>query len=87
MIVFVPACPPWASRRLRIPQSLNSPPTVWITTRQTLSRSRDIAERHCVLPLSAVMTEADLDSVVAAVLAVLAEQPTNGQAIRATPVS
>jgi dTDP-4-amino-4,6-dideoxygalactose transaminase len=54
---------------------------------KTLSRSRDVAERHCVLPLSAVMTEADQDSVVAAVVAVLAEQPTNGRAIRATSVS
>lgn len=42
---------------------------------QTLTRSRDLAERHCVLPLSAVMSEADVNTVVAAVSAVLAEQP------------
>jgi dTDP-4-amino-4,6-dideoxygalactose transaminase len=52
-----------------------------------LARSRDVAQRHCALPLSAVMTEADQASVLAAVSAVLAEQPTNGQAIRAAAVS
>ena len=54
---------------------------------KALSRSRDVAERHCVLPLSAVMTEADRDSVVAAVSAVLAEQPTDDHVRRATGVS
>ncbi|MBV9194671.1 MAG: DegT/DnrJ/EryC1/StrS family aminotransferase [Solirubrobacterales bacterium] len=38
---------------------------------QTLARSRDLAGRHCVLPLSALMTEADVDMVVAALCDVL----------------
>jgi dTDP-4-amino-4,6-dideoxygalactose transaminase len=37
-----------------------------------LARSTDLAERHCVLPLSPLMSEADVDTVVGAVLGVLA---------------
>jgi dTDP-4-amino-4,6-dideoxygalactose transaminase len=37
-----------------------------------LARSTDLAERHCVLPLSPLMSEADVDTVVGAVLCVLA---------------
>jgi dTDP-4-amino-4,6-dideoxygalactose transaminase len=48
---------------------------------RTLARSRDVAERHCVLPLSAAMSDADLASVLAAVSAVLAEQPVNPPAL------
>jgi dTDP-4-amino-4,6-dideoxygalactose transaminase len=47
----------------------------------TLPRSRELAARHCVLPLSAVMTTAEVDTVVAAVSAILAQPPahtTNG---------
>jgi dTDP-4-amino-4,6-dideoxygalactose transaminase len=43
----------------------------------TLPRSRDLAERHCVLPLSALMSEAELDTVVATVYAILAEPPAH----------
>jgi dTDP-4-amino-4,6-dideoxygalactose transaminase len=45
----------------------------------TLVRSRDLAGRHCVLPLSATMSEADVDTVVAAVSSELAEQPANAE--------
>lgn len=38
---------------------------------KTLARSIDLAERHCVLPLSPLMSEADVDTVVAAVSAAL----------------
>lgn len=41
----------------------------------TLSRSRELAERHCALPLSSIMSEADVDTVVNAVAALLEEQP------------
>ena len=41
----------------------------------TLTRSRELAERHCVLPLSSIMSEADVDTVVAAVAGLLEEQP------------
>jgi dTDP-4-amino-4,6-dideoxygalactose transaminase len=37
----------------------------------TLQRSTELADRHCVLPLSAVMTDADVDTVVEAVWAAL----------------
>jgi len=33
----------------------------------TLTHSRELAERHCVLPLSPLMTEADVDMVITAV--------------------
>lgn len=36
-------------------------------------RSRDLAQRHCVLPLSSVMTEADVETVVKAVFTALEE--------------
>ncbi len=35
------------------------------------ARSRDLAQRHCVLPLSPVMSEADVETVVKAVFGVL----------------
>jgi dTDP-4-amino-4,6-dideoxygalactose transaminase len=53
---------------------------------ETLARSRDLARRHCALPLSAVMTEAHVDTVVAAVSAVLQEQPGK-DARAAAPIS
>jgi dTDP-4-amino-4,6-dideoxygalactose transaminase len=37
-----------------------------------LSRAGEVADRHCVLPLSAVMDEADVDAVVDVVAAVFA---------------
>lgn len=46
---------------------------------QTLARSRELAERHCVLPLSALMSEADVHTVVAAVTAVLERAPADAQ--------
>jgi dTDP-4-amino-4,6-dideoxygalactose transaminase len=36
-----------------------------------LARSRDLAQRHCVLPLSPLMSEADVDAVVRAVVSAL----------------
>ncbi len=42
-----------------------------------LRRSREIAERHCALPLSSVMSDADVDTVVAAVARLLEEQQPN----------
>jgi dTDP-4-amino-4,6-dideoxygalactose transaminase len=42
---------------------------------QTLRRSRELAGRHCVLPLSAMMSDADVDEVAAAVSAVLDGNP------------
>jgi dTDP-4-amino-4,6-dideoxygalactose transaminase len=36
-----------------------------------LARSRDLAQRHCVLPLSPLMGEADVDAVVRAVVSAL----------------
>lgn len=36
-----------------------------------LERSSDVAQRHCVLPLSPLMSEADVDTVVRAVVAII----------------
>jgi len=47
---------------------------------ETLARSRELAERHCVLPLSSVMSEADVDKVVTAVARILDEQPAHARA-------
>ena len=42
---------------------------------QTLARSRELAGRHCVLPLSPLMTGVDIDIVVDAVSTVLDKMP------------
>jgi dTDP-4-amino-4,6-dideoxygalactose transaminase len=46
---------------------------------KTLARSRELAQRHCALPLSAVMSKADVDTVVAAVSALLEERPVSAK--------
>jgi len=54
---------------------------------RTLARSCSLADRHCALPLSSVMTESDVDEVIDAVLTVLAEGAAGAQGEAAAAVS
>jgi len=54
---------------------------------EALPRSRDIAERHCALPLSSVMSEADVDTVVSAVAGLVEDQPGRTDAERPAAVN
>jgi dTDP-4-amino-4,6-dideoxygalactose transaminase len=44
-------------------------------TDASLSRSRELAEHHCVLPLASIMSDTDVDAVADAVLALVDDEP------------
>lgn len=55
-------------------------------TDASLSRSRELAERHCVLPLASIMSDTDVDAVADAVLALVDDEPA-GEARRRAAAS